>query len=107
MSRPTSTPLPKVQRVLAELGQNLKLARQRRGLTAELVAERAGMSRPTLRHIERGDPGVTLGAIANVLHALGLESDLASVGRADELGRSLDDAALLAKPRTRVQRSRE
>ena len=107
MPRPTSTPLPKVQRVLAGLGQNIRLARQRRGLTAELVAERAGMSRPTLRHIERGDPGVTLGAIANVLHALGLEADLEVVGRADELGRALDDAALLAKPRTRAKQRRD
>ncbi len=107
MPRPTSTQLPRVQRVLAELGQNIKLARQRRGLTAGLVAERAGMSRPTLRHIERGNPGVTLGAIANVLHALGLEADLGAVGRADELGRSLDDAALLAKPRTRMKQRRE
>lgn len=89
--------------MLVALGQNVKLARHRRGLTAELVAERAGMSRPTLRHIERGNPGVTLGALANVLHVLGLEVDLEAVARADELGRSLDDASLLAKPRTRTK----
>jgi ribosome-binding protein aMBF1 (putative translation factor) len=94
MSRPTSAVMPRVERLLAELGENIRLARRRRGLSAVLLAERAGMSRPTLRAIERGDAGVTLGAVANVLHSLGLEQDLAQLGRADERGRELQDAAL-------------
>ncbi len=100
MARRSATPLPAVSRVLIELGQNIRLARQRRDLAAALLAERAGMSRPTLRSIERGDGGVTLGALASVLHSLGLEKDLASVGRDDSLGRKLEDAHL--EIRTRV-----
>lgn len=99
MGRRTAAPLPAIVRALADLGRNLKLARQRRGFTAELVAERAGMSRPTLRAVERGDAGVTLGAVAGVLHTLGLESDLVAVGRDDVLGRKLEDARLEARSR--------
>jgi hypothetical protein len=54
------------------------------------------MSRPTLRSIERGSPSVALGALANVLHSLGLEADLCTIGRDDELGRKLQDSRLLA-----------
>ena len=105
VARTTSRPLPRVQRVLVQLGQNVRLARVRRKLPAALVAERAGMSRPTLRAIERGDAGVTIGAIANVLNTLGLVDDLTMVGRLDELGHELEDAKLLDS-RVRVSRTR-
>jgi hypothetical protein len=63
------------------------------------------MSRPTLRAIERGDAGVTLGAIANVLSSLGLIDDLARVASEDTLGRQLEEAKLEAKQRVRTKRS--
>ncbi len=48
--------LPKMQRILAELGENIKLARLRRKLGTEQIAERAGITRTTLWAIEKGAP---------------------------------------------------
>lgn len=99
MAKRTARVHPSVTRALQVLGDNVRLARRRRGLTQALVAERAGMSLPTLRSIERGAPSVTLGALANVLHSLGLERDLERVAHDDELGRRLQDAELLGRKR--------
>jgi transcriptional regulator with XRE-family HTH domain len=92
MGHRTATPLPALRRILAALGEDLRLARLRRRISATLLADRAGMSRPTLRAIERGEPGVTLGAYASVLHSLGLDQNLALLARDDVFGRELQDA---------------
>ena len=86
--------LPKHERMLADLGENLKLARLRRKLSAEQVAERAGVSRSTLSLMENGSAGASLGKLLQVLVVLGLESDLARVAADDVLGRKLEDARL-------------
>ena len=99
MARKTTIQHPVVQRLLEQLGESIRLARLRRGFSMELVAERAGMSRTTLRSIERGEAGVTLGAYANVLHSLGLHEDLGLVARDDELGRKLQDANIPTRAR--------
>jgi transcriptional regulator with XRE-family HTH domain len=99
MGRQSTPPHPGVARLLQEFGENIRLARLRRGFSMELVAERAGISRPTLRAVEAGSPAVTLGAYANVLHSLGLHADLGLLGRDDELGRKLQDAKLPTRRR--------
>ena len=66
------TTSPAVRRELREFGAGLREARLRRRLTQELIAERAGMTRPTLRRAERGDPSVSAGSYALILQALGL-----------------------------------
>lgn len=94
MGREKNVIFPSLQRFLAELGENIHLARLRRRFSASIVAERAGISRNTLRAIERGDPSVTFGAYANTLFSLGLEKDLRLIAADDELGRKLQDLGL-------------
>jgi transcriptional regulator with XRE-family HTH domain len=94
MGREHILPLPKHQRLLAGVGENLRLARLRRRLSAAMVAERAGISRSTLRALESGSTGCSLGAFLQVLVVLGLDEDLAAVARDDEFGRRLQDAGL-------------
>jgi len=106
MARQTTLQLPALTRILKELGINIRLARLRRNLSAQMVAERAGMTRPTLRAIENGEPGVTIGAYANVLMCLGLEKDLSLIARDDELGRKLQDAGLPLRARASKKVSR-
>ena len=89
--------LPASQRELAELGENIKLARLRRKLTAGQVAERANVSRMTLWHVENGSPGVAIGTYFRVLFVLGLEKDMLKIASDDPLGRKLQDVALIQK----------
>lgn len=86
---------PKQQAILQTLGENITLARKRRQLTQKLISERTGISPITLRKIERGDAGVSMGHYLNVLAALNLAEDLAKVAQDDEFGRRLQDAKLL------------
>jgi transcriptional regulator with XRE-family HTH domain len=91
--------LPSIQKVLEEFGENIKLARLRRKLSAEQVAERANIARSTLWLIEKGTPGVAIGTYLQILFVLGLEKDFLNVARDDKLGRKLQDAKLLTKKR--------
>jgi transcriptional regulator with XRE-family HTH domain len=91
--------LPKTQEVLSSFGENIKLARLRRKLSSNQVAERADISRTTMVAIEKGVPGVSMGAYLQVLFVLGLEQDLLKVGIDDMLGRKLQDADLIVKER--------
>lgn len=80
--------------MLQTLGENIRLARLRRDLSSEQVAERAGISRNTLIKIERGDEGVAIGMYFRVLIVLGLQDDLLLIARDDVLGRKLQDISL-------------
>jgi transcriptional regulator with XRE-family HTH domain len=99
MSNKSPVILPKAKAILVEFGENLKLARLRRQLSAEQVSERAGISRSTLYYIEKGYEGVSIGHYLNVLRVYGLEKDLLSVAQDDTLGRKLQDAKLTVRER--------
>ena len=89
--------MPGTVKRLAQMGEQIKLARLRRNYSVKLIAERAGISRATLWKVEKGDPGVAIGIYAKVLAAIGLPNDITLLARDDELGRIIQDAKLLNK----------
>lgn len=97
--------VPKAKKLMRTVGENIKLARLRRKLSAEQVAERAGIGRSTLWQIEKGTPTVAMGAYLQVLFVLGLEKDFLKLAGDDQLGRKLQDAGLVVKARAPKRKS--
>ncbi|MBB4603500.1 transcriptional regulator with XRE-family HTH domain [Hymenobacter luteus] len=93
--------------MLTQTGENIRLARLRRKLSAARVAERAAISRNTLHAIEQGASTVSMGAYLQVLFVLGLEKTLLQLAADDVLGRKLQDADLVVSARAPKQSSGE
>lgn len=88
-------PLP-VKKALRKLGADLSAARRRRGISTEIMAERALITRKTLARAEQGDSGVSIGIYATLLFVLGLTDRLSALADPglDELGLSLAEESL-------------
>ena len=100
MSKRSVVILPQTQAILSTMGEQIKMARLRRKLSVELVAQRAGISRATLWSVEKGSSSVAMGIYASVLHALNnMDKDLLMIAKDDELGRKLQDLDLQTKKR--------
>lgn len=97
--------LSRKSNVLATMGENIKLARLRRQLSAHLLCERANISRPTLTKIEQGSATVRIGSYVDVLFVLGMDEDLLQVAADDKLGRKLQDLMILPKKRAPKNRA--
>jgi len=91
--------LPKLEGILSQVGENIKLSRLRRRLSSEQVAERAGISKGTLTKVEKGVPGVAIGTYLQVLFVLGLQEDFLQLADDDVLGRKLQDLQMSVKKR--------
>ena len=103
MAKKTAPLLPGTELRLQQLGERLRLGRLRRRLTGKQVAERAGMTPVTLRSLEKGSSGVTIGAYLAVMQVLGADKDLDLLLKDDPLGRNLQDAALPRRTRATKQ----
>ena len=100
MKRKTVVLFPETQKILAQMGEQIKLARLRRNLSMELVCERANISRATLWSIEKGSPSVAIGYYAAILHALNdMDKDFLLVAKDDKLGRTIQDLNLTTRRR--------
>ncbi len=92
--------VPSTENILKTMGEQIKLARLRRDLSTQLVAERAGISRASLWKVESGSPAVAIGIYAAVLHALGnMDQDLTLVAKDDAMGRQMQDLNLMTRKR--------
>jgi transcriptional regulator with XRE-family HTH domain len=82
---------PKSKTALERLGRDLRAARLSRRVAVADLAVRAGTSPSTVTRLEKGDPGVAVGTLADVLVALGLIERLADLVdiRKDDLGLAL------------------
>jgi len=93
--------LPKQERTLQEMGNQIRLARLRRNITSQEMAQRTSLGRNTIVKIETGDESVAMGSYFRVLIALGLDPDILALAKDDVLGRKLQDAKLLPKQRAK------
>jgi transcriptional regulator with XRE-family HTH domain len=85
-----------VTEMLPRIGDAIRTARIRRRKTAADVAGRLGVSLPTLRKLETGDPGVSVGTFLAALWLLDLSpAVMAALDPAkDEVGLTLDMARM-------------
>jgi DNA-binding XRE family transcriptional regulator len=96
---------PRVRRSLAKLGADIALARRKRGVTADMMAERTGVSRSTYFRVEKGNPTVAMGAYVMALFVLGLDTPLADLAdaRNDSHGLLTDAARVPKRVRAKKQ----
>lgn len=94
---------PAVKRSLRKLGADIRIARKKRRLRIVDLAAAASCSPDTVRRLEAGDPGVSVGVLAMVLQGLDrrmLIDDLLDV-TADTAGLLLEEARLPQRVRRR------
>ncbi len=96
---------PRVAALLKTFGEDIRLARLRRNISAKLQAERAGISLMTLNKIEEGSASVAFGNYLLVLWTLGMEEKILSAAKDDELGRKLQDIGLAVRKRASKRKS--
>jgi transcriptional regulator with XRE-family HTH domain len=89
------------RQLLIQLGERLRRARLRQGLTAVALAQRVGISRMTLNAVEAGEPAPTMGTYLRVMSALGIAGDLALVAsgelQVDRIAESATKVVVTAK----------
>ena len=93
---------PPALRAIHQLGQDLEVARRRRRISQQLMADRMLVNRETVIRLERGDPTVSLSVLASALFVLGLTGRLEKLSWASErrrrhVGRSTASAQARAR----------
>jgi transcriptional regulator with XRE-family HTH domain len=91
----------KAKEALAQLGEQIRMARKRRQWTIAELAKKIGVSSPTIMALEKGEPTVSIGVLVSTLWTLGLESELRNLANPnDSEGIKLMNTRLPKKVRT-------
>lgn len=95
----------RLRQAIAKLGGDISLARRKRSLTIDMMAERIGVHKNTYLKIEKGDPTVAFGYYAMALFVLGLSETLTAIAdpSRDDTGLLLDADHLPKRIRTRKE----
>lgn len=97
-----------IRRSLTKLGADIAIARRKRKLTVEMMAERMGVSPGTYLRVEKGNPSVALGVYAMALFALGLGGVFGDLvdPKNDDQGLLLDEQRLPRRVRIKKEPTR-
>jgi transcriptional regulator with XRE-family HTH domain len=92
----------KTRSVLTRLGKDLRAARLRRGMAIGDLAVRSGASISTIIRMEKGEAGVGIGTLVDVLVVFGLNERLADLidVRHDDIGLALSNERLPQRGRS-------
>lgn len=96
MAKKSTILTSEMEQALEKMGLRIKNARLRRNITAEEIADRAGISKGTLTSIEKGIATVSIGVYVSALNVLGMEKDLELVAM-DEEGKQKYEKVYLKK----------
>ena len=110
MTRIMADTVPREVRARLEgLGECVRIARVRRGMGTQELADECGIGRRSLYRIERGDAGVALGTYLTVLWKLGLLDTVQGVANPDddEHGKILEAARRPARVRAPAPRDND
>lgn len=102
MARRVPPTHPQARRQIAALGERLRAARLRRDMSQDILAERVGVSAPTIAKLENGDPSTSLAIMLRVLTVLGLGADIDAIAANDALGHELQDSKRMRAPRRKT-----
>lgn len=94
-----------IRRALKKFGEDIQVARLKRGLTVAMMAERVRVHRETYSKVEEGHPGVSLGVYAATLYALGFGTIFDAIidQSRDETGLMLDRDRIPKRVRPRKE----
>ncbi|GAB6096130.1 hypothetical protein JCM14469_23830 [Desulfatiferula olefinivorans] len=96
-----------VTTAVEKVGAQIRLARKKRGMTMEEMADRMFVTRKTLQRLENGEPSVGFGVVASALLVLGMEGDLVKLAdpSADHVGAVIEKEAFDRKKRVRKKKT--